>query len=238
MFQYVIAEWWITFGESAPQLKTIAVRVLRQTTSSSNCERNWSMWSQVHTKARNRLQYKRLHMIVYLRYNMKLKIRHATRRSQQEIDSSFNPINLDYIFEDDPLNSWLEGREQPVFEGDDFEWMNFDEERDDNTIQIDDDPIIDLGASPPISYTNNQRSTSEGTSALGRPSDDDGDDGDDGGDDMLPFDQRRGATSNLHGMETYYGRDEPPMHQVPTQTFVRRRRGNEEQLDDIGESSA
>ncbi|CAO2830870.1 unnamed protein product [Amaranthus hypochondriacus] len=66
------AEWWMNFGESVPELRRIAIRVLSQTTSSSNCDRNWSMWSQVHMKARNRLQYKRLHMIVYLRYNMKL----------------------------------------------------------------------------------------------------------------------------------------------------------------------
>jgi hypothetical protein len=60
-------------------------------------------------------------MIAYLRYNMKLKIRHATRRSAQEIYASFNPISLDYIFEDDPINEWIEEWEQPVFENDDLE---------------------------------------------------------------------------------------------------------------------
>ncbi|KAL2901130.1 Long chain acyl-CoA synthetase 7 peroxisomal [Bienertia sinuspersici] len=84
--------WWLTYGESAPELQRIAVKILSQTTSSSHCERNGAC-------------YKRLHSIVYLRYDMKLKIRHLSRQSNDEINASLDPINLDYIFhEDDPLN--------------------------------------------------------------------------------------------------------------------------------------
>ncbi|KAL2938630.1 hypothetical protein RDABS01_022079 [Bienertia sinuspersici] len=97
----------MTYGESAPKLQKIAVRVLSQTTSSSNCERNWSIWSLVHAKTRNRLKYKG-------------SLRHLRRHVNDEINANYDPINLDYIFDaDDPLNEWLEETEAPVFEGDD-----------------------------------------------------------------------------------------------------------------------
>ncbi|XP_021851785.2 uncharacterized protein [Spinacia oleracea] len=127
------ALWWMTYGDSTPELKKIAVRVLSQTTSSSNCERNWSMWSLVHTKIRNRLKYPRLHQIVYLRYNMKLKLRHLRRHGNDELNSSYDPINLDYIFDvEDPLNDWLEESEAPVFQGDDLSWLKDDDDDDDD----------------------------------------------------------------------------------------------------------
>uniref|UniRef100_A0A803LRA4 DUF659 domain-containing protein n=1 Tax=Chenopodium quinoa TaxID=63459 RepID=A0A803LRA4_CHEQI len=124
------AMWWMTYGDSAPELRKIVVRVLSQTTSSSNCERNWSMWSLVHTKTRNRLKYGRLHQIVYLRYNMKLKLRHMRRHGADELKTTYDPINLDYIFDvDDPLNEWLEESKAPLFEGDELSWLDYDDGR-------------------------------------------------------------------------------------------------------------
>ena len=96
---------------------------------------------------RNRLKYKRLHMIIYVRYNMKLKLRQLKRRGNNEIDASFDPINLDYTFdEDDPLNEWLEEREDPVFNGDDLSWLDLDDNDDDNNQR--DNPNKLLGANP------------------------------------------------------------------------------------------
>ncbi|GMI77014.1 hypothetical protein like AT5G33406 [Hibiscus trionum] len=46
------AEWSINYGYCVPQLQRIAVKVLSQTTSSSNYERNWSTFSLIHTKKR------------------------------------------------------------------------------------------------------------------------------------------------------------------------------------------
>ena len=62
------------YGDCAPSLRAIAVRVLSQTTSSSACERNWSIFALIHTKQRNRLAYSKLEQLVYCYYNMKLKI--------------------------------------------------------------------------------------------------------------------------------------------------------------------
>ncbi|CAL5425120.1 unnamed protein product [Camellia sinensis] len=127
------AEWWIHYGTSAPALQKVAVRVLSQTTSSSNCERNWSTFSLIHTKTRNRLKYKKLNKLVYVYYNMRLKIRHATRKSQDDREESFNPINLDYIFEeDDLLTPWLQEREHAVLDDEDNSgWLIVDDDDDD-----------------------------------------------------------------------------------------------------------
>ncbi|MQL81287.1 hypothetical protein Taro_013731, partial [Colocasia esculenta] len=57
------AEWWIQVNyqqAGTNPLTYVAVRVLSQTTSSSPCERNWSTFSLIHTKIRNRLGVDRL----------------------------------------------------------------------------------------------------------------------------------------------------------------------------------
>ncbi|KAI8559907.1 hypothetical protein RHMOL_Rhmol04G0212400 [Rhododendron molle] len=123
---HAAAEWWIHYGVSAPQLQKVAVKVLSQITSSSNCERNWSTFILIHTKTRNQLKYQKLNKIVNMYYNMRLKIRHATRRSDEERDDHFNPINLDYIFdEDDPLAEWLQEEEHAILDDvDNSEWLD------------------------------------------------------------------------------------------------------------------
>ncbi|KRH13328.1 hypothetical protein GLYMA_15G231600v4 [Glycine max] len=60
------------------------------TCSASGCERNWSVFEQIHSKKRNRLQHKRLHDLVFVKYNQQLKQRYNAR---DEID----PISLNDI---------------------------------------------------------------------------------------------------------------------------------------------
>ncbi|XP_054808712.1 uncharacterized protein LOC129310823 [Prosopis cineraria] len=36
-------EWWSFYGSSVPKLQNLAMRILSQTSSSSSCERNWSL---------------------------------------------------------------------------------------------------------------------------------------------------------------------------------------------------
>ena len=55
-------------------MRNLAIKVLSQTVSSSACERNWSIFSLIHTKQRNRFAYPRLKQLVFCYYNMKLKI--------------------------------------------------------------------------------------------------------------------------------------------------------------------
>ena len=114
------AEWWLNYGESTPILRKIVMKVLSQTTTSSNCERNWSTFSFIHTKVRNRLTMQKLNKLVYIHYNIKLRHRQRRRREFEDQTDYFCPINLDYIFSenDDVLAQWIEEVEEPVLDHD------------------------------------------------------------------------------------------------------------------------
>ena len=68
MQQSLPADWWINYCEEAPNLQKIAIKVLSQICSSLGCERNWSMWSLIHTKLSNWLTMKKLHKLVFVHY--------------------------------------------------------------------------------------------------------------------------------------------------------------------------
>ncbi|OIT36674.1 putative methyltransferase [Nicotiana attenuata] len=111
-------EWWDQYGVETPELQTFAIKVLSLTCSSSGCERNWSVFEHIHTKKRNRLTLKRLHNLVFIKYNRALRRRYNHR-------NIIDPILLDNI---DEANEWLTGvpencEDEEVFEGDsDFTW--------------------------------------------------------------------------------------------------------------------
>jgi ABC-type nitrate/sulfonate/bicarbonate transport system ATPase subunit len=48
---------------------------------------------------------------------MKLQMRQQMRRSQEEIEANFDPINLNYIFQEDLLFQWIEERENLLLDG-------------------------------------------------------------------------------------------------------------------------
>ncbi|KAH1225188.1 hypothetical protein GmHk_11G032151 [Glycine max] len=91
--------WWRMFGSQTPNLQKLAIKILSLTCSVSGCERNWSVFEQIHSKNRNRLEHKRLHDLVFVKYNQQLKQRYNAR---DEID----PISLNDI---DVCNEWLVG---------------------------------------------------------------------------------------------------------------------------------
>jgi Protein of unknown function (DUF 659)/hAT family C-terminal dimerisation region len=64
--------WWDFEGACGKFLAPIAKRILAQTLSSSSCERNWSSYSFVHNKIRNRLLPGRANDLVYVYTNSKL----------------------------------------------------------------------------------------------------------------------------------------------------------------------
>nr|ABA99325.1 hAT family dimerisation domain containing protein [Oryza sativa Japonica Group] len=67
------AKWWLNHGTSTPNLRKLAARILSLTCSSSACERNWSVFEQVHTKKRNRLLHERMRDLVFVKFNSKLR---------------------------------------------------------------------------------------------------------------------------------------------------------------------
>ncbi|XP_034695709.1 uncharacterized protein LOC117921866 [Vitis riparia] len=70
------AEWWAAYGASAPYLQKFAMKVLNLTCSASGCERNWSIFENIHSKRRNRLDHQRLNDLVYIKNNRVLKRRY------------------------------------------------------------------------------------------------------------------------------------------------------------------
>lgn len=47
-------QWWGIYGNSAPELKKLALKLLGQPTSSSCAERNWSTYGLIHNSMRNK----------------------------------------------------------------------------------------------------------------------------------------------------------------------------------------
>ncbi|XP_073063748.1 uncharacterized protein [Primulina eburnea] len=120
---FVSAEWWNDYGDDAPHLRKIAIKILSQTCSSSGCEKNWSTWSLVHTKLRNRLAVEKLHKLVYVHYNMRLRVRNLTCRKEK--DDYYSPIDLNHIFHDDDiLSEWIRDNEPSVLQDDDLAWLD------------------------------------------------------------------------------------------------------------------
>ena len=54
------------YGNHAPTIRNLALKVLSQIASSSACEKNWSTFALIHTKQRNRLAYPGLQQLVFL----------------------------------------------------------------------------------------------------------------------------------------------------------------------------
>lgn len=97
------AKWWLNHGTSAPHLRKLAARILSLTCSSSACERNWSVYEQVHTKRRNKLLHDRMKDLVFVKFNSKLK--------QMRENKNRDPIEIlvaDVL--EDVDNEWITGR--------------------------------------------------------------------------------------------------------------------------------
>ncbi|GBG87621.1 hypothetical protein CBR_g45773 [Chara braunii] len=67
--------WWEAHGAGHPEIKALAVKVLSIWTTSSPAERNWSTWSLVQTKSRNKLHHQRTEKLVYSDWSLRLKSR-------------------------------------------------------------------------------------------------------------------------------------------------------------------
>jgi hypothetical protein len=46
---FYAAKWWLNHGNSSPNLRKLAIKILGLTCSSSACERNWSDFEKVRT---------------------------------------------------------------------------------------------------------------------------------------------------------------------------------------------
>lgn len=65
-------QWWQNFGASVPELQNLAVRVLSQTTSSSEAERNLSLFGFIQGEKRYSLKATTMEKLVYIHTDTRL----------------------------------------------------------------------------------------------------------------------------------------------------------------------
>jgi len=70
-------KWWANHGQPIPMLQKLALKLLNQPASSSCCERNWSTYSFIHSKKRNKLTPERAEDLVFIHNNLRLLSRKA-----------------------------------------------------------------------------------------------------------------------------------------------------------------
>ncbi|XP_050243404.1 uncharacterized protein LOC126692036 isoform X1 [Quercus robur] len=104
-------EWWKLWGANAPNLQKLAIRILSQTSASSGCERCWSLFDQIHSKRRNKLEHQRLNDLVFVHHNLRLKHRLYNKKF------NFDPIDYASI---DKTDFW-------VFVEEEDPYLNYEE---------------------------------------------------------------------------------------------------------------
>lgn len=100
----IVGLWWEQYGDSAPILQRVAIRILSQVCSSCTFERHWGTFQQIHSEKRNKIDKETLNDLVYINYNLKLA------RSIKPKSSEADPIQLDDI---DMTSEWVEETENP-----------------------------------------------------------------------------------------------------------------------------
>ncbi|XP_039840065.1 uncharacterized protein LOC120699998 [Panicum virgatum] len=106
--------WWGSYGGLAYELQSLAKRIVSFCCSASGCERNWSTFSHVHTKKRNRLEHKRLSKLVYVSYNRKMSNRFQKIRELGSKAKKSNPLILE---EFNWESEWVDVNSDPVHTG-------------------------------------------------------------------------------------------------------------------------
>ncbi|GKV16325.1 hypothetical protein SLEP1_g26983 [Rubroshorea leprosula] len=103
--------WWTLFGHLVPNLQKLAIKMLSLTWSASGCERNWSVFEQIHSKKRNRLDHQKMHHLVFVKYNQALKARYDMISEEahtlldleklEEEEEEFEPVGTSQKNKDD-----------------------------------------------------------------------------------------------------------------------------------------
>uniref|UniRef100_A0A1J3HT39 BED-type domain-containing protein n=1 Tax=Noccaea caerulescens TaxID=107243 RepID=A0A1J3HT39_NOCCA len=93
--------WWEQFGDSAPVLQRVAIRILSQVCSGYSLERQWSTFQQIQWERRNKIEREMLNNLAYVNQNLKLG---------RVITLETDPIALEDI---DMMSEWVEEAENP-----------------------------------------------------------------------------------------------------------------------------
>jgi hAT family C-terminal dimerisation region len=64
--------WWVVYGGAAPNLQSLALKLLGQPSTSSCCERNRKTYSLIHDAKRNPMTSKHAEDLVFVHSNLRL----------------------------------------------------------------------------------------------------------------------------------------------------------------------
>ncbi|XP_059077762.1 uncharacterized protein LOC131075512 isoform X1 [Cryptomeria japonica] len=109
--------WWSFFGPMTPNIQKLTIRILSQPCNAFGCERNESMFEHIHSKRCNRLSVEKMNDLVFVHYNLRLRM-----RKNALVDIS--PIILDEV---DAKAEWANESEIDlviVFNDDDTDWID------------------------------------------------------------------------------------------------------------------
>lgn len=116
------AAWWATFGVDTPMLAQVARRLLSQCVSSSGCERNWSTFAYIHTKLRNRLSHMKLNKLVFVNYNLRLRLERASKAAgPYDYDPITSFMDLSLYRQQSAIQDWMQqsrSNAEPAFDED------------------------------------------------------------------------------------------------------------------------
>jgi hypothetical protein len=95
------------FEGDTPNLQKLALQIVSQCCSSNGCECNWSTFALIHTKVRNKLSYKKLHKLVYVNYNLHIRLRQAGTYERDK-DPFSKLMELSLYDDRNPIRDWME----------------------------------------------------------------------------------------------------------------------------------
>ena len=77
--------WRKMLGQRYPALADVAKRILRMHATTCASERNWSLWGNLFTKARNRLGKERAEKLIYVRQNINVLQKSRVSVNDEEV---------------------------------------------------------------------------------------------------------------------------------------------------------
>ncbi|KAI9091599.1 hypothetical protein K1719_028042 [Acacia pycnantha] len=83
--------WRESYGDEVSELQKFDICVLSLTSSSSECERNWSAFKMVHTKKRNRQKQKTMNDVVFVMTNSRL----TEKKHRKPVEYNFDDLESD-----------------------------------------------------------------------------------------------------------------------------------------------
>ncbi|XP_023767978.1 uncharacterized protein LOC111916547 [Lactuca sativa] len=110
-------DWWSTYGADTPNLVVLAKKILSQPISSSSAERNWSMYSYIHSVKRNQLNCARADKLDFVHSNIRL----TSRLSEAYKEGPYKKCNMN------PESTYLEGSTSLL---EDMDWEELEEDED------------------------------------------------------------------------------------------------------------